>query len=67
LKDEIKLGTGDSHLLILATQEAEVRRIKVRSQPKESSSGPCLEKPITKKGLAEGSSSKNTCLASIKP
>jgi hypothetical protein len=36
--------------IILATQEAEIRRITVRSQPPANSSGdPILKKPITKK------------------
>jgi hypothetical protein len=40
--------------VILATQEAEVRRITVQSQTWENSSRhPYFEKPITKKGLVE--------------
>jgi hypothetical protein len=44
----------DSHLwlmpLILATQEAEIRRIVVQSQHSNSLRDPILKKPITKKG-----------------
>jgi hypothetical protein len=38
--------------VILATQEAEIRRIVVQSLGKEFKR-PYLEKPITKKGLVE--------------
>jgi hypothetical protein len=38
--------------VIPATQEAEIRRISVRSQPRENSSrDPVSKKPFTKKGL----------------
>jgi hypothetical protein len=38
-------------LVILATQEAEIRRITVGSQPPANNSGdPISEKPTTKKG-----------------
>jgi hypothetical protein len=40
--------------VILATQEAEIRRIMVQSQPQANSSGnPLLKKFHQKKGLAE--------------
>jgi hypothetical protein len=40
--------------IILATQEADIRRIEVRSQPQANrSQDPILKKPITKKGLVE--------------
>jgi hypothetical protein len=40
--------------VILATQEAEIRRITVQSQPQANSSrDPILKKPATKKGLVE--------------
>jgi hypothetical protein len=40
--------------VILATQEAEIRRNEVQSQPRANSSqDPILEKPITNKGLVE--------------
>jgi hypothetical protein len=40
--------------VILATQEAETRRITVRSQPQANSSqDTILKKPFTKKGLVE--------------
>jgi hypothetical protein len=38
--------------VVLAMQEAEIRRIMVRSQPQANSSqDPILKKPFTKKGL----------------
>jgi uncharacterized protein YaiL (DUF2058 family) len=37
--------------IILATQEAEIRRIKVQSQPGQITHEPYLEKPSTKIGL----------------
>jgi hypothetical protein len=40
--------------IILATQEAEIRRMVVQSQPPVNNSGkPNLKKAITKKGLVE--------------
>jgi hypothetical protein len=40
--------------VILATQEAEIRRIAVQSQPGQKKfARPCLEKPFTKIGLVE--------------
>jgi hypothetical protein len=51
--------------VILVTQEAEIRKIEVLSQPRENTSqDPFLKKPITKTGLGSGSSGKSTCLAS---
>jgi hypothetical protein len=41
-----------AHICNLATQEAEIRRIAVQSQPGQIMS-PYLEKPITKKGAGE--------------
>jgi hypothetical protein len=54
--------------LILAAQEAEIRRIVVPSQPwANSSQNPTMKKPITKKGWWSDSSSKSAYLASVKP
>jgi hypothetical protein len=39
--------------VILATQEAEIRRIMVQSQPKSSLQNPILKKTHHKKGLVE--------------
>jgi hypothetical protein len=39
--------------VILATQEAEIRRTKVRSHPQQMSIRPYLEKNHHKKGLVE--------------
>jgi hypothetical protein len=39
--------------VILATQEAEIRRIVVQSQPQASSQDPFSKKPFTKVGLVE--------------
>jgi hypothetical protein len=40
--------------VILATQEAEIRRIKFQSHPQANSSGdPILRNPLHKKGLVE--------------
>jgi hypothetical protein len=40
--------------IILATQEAEIRRMVIRSQPRKSSARPYLEKkPITKIALVK--------------
>jgi hypothetical protein len=36
--------------LILATQEAEIRKILVQSKPRKIAGDPILKKPITKKG-----------------
>jgi hypothetical protein len=41
-------------LAILATQEAEIRRIKVQSQPRQIVHETILKTPITKQGLVEG-------------
>jgi hypothetical protein len=50
------------------TQEAEIRRIVVPSQPwANSSQNPTMKKPITKKGWWSDSSSKSAYLASVKP
>jgi hypothetical protein len=58
-----QLGNGKSEFVpsllgvmpvILATQEAEIRRIAVRSQPRQMVPlDPISKKPITKKGLVE--------------
>jgi hypothetical protein len=58
--------------VILATQEAEIRRIEVQSQPEANRSEtvvqkPYLEKTHHKKGLVEWLKQWNTCLASMKP
>jgi hypothetical protein len=55
--------------VILATQEAEIRRIAVRSQSWENSlKDPILKIPIAKKKKLMGSSSgKSTFLASVRP
>jgi hypothetical protein len=39
--------------VILATQEAEIRRIMVHNQPRQIVRRPYLEKPFTKIGLLE--------------
>jgi hypothetical protein len=39
--------------VILATQEAEIRRIAVRSQSRQIAVRPYLEKTLHKKGLVE--------------
>jgi hypothetical protein len=39
--------------VILAVQEAEIRRIMAQSQPRQTVRDPILEKPIAKKGLLE--------------
>jgi hypothetical protein len=47
--------------VILATQEVEIRRIVVRSQPKANSlQDPISRKPITKKGWREALSSNTS-------
>jgi hypothetical protein len=42
--------------VILATQDAEIRRIVARSQPGNSLWNPILKKKITEKGWCSGSS-----------
>jgi hypothetical protein len=43
-----------SEVILLVTQEAEMRRMEVQSQPQANSLwDPILKKPITKKGLVE--------------
>jgi hypothetical protein len=42
-----------THAYILATQEVEIRRISVQSQPQQLFSRPYLENTHHKKGLAE--------------
>jgi hypothetical protein len=39
--------------IILVTQEAEIRRIEVPSQPRPALQDPIWKNPITKKGLVE--------------
>jgi hypothetical protein len=39
--------------VILATEEAEIRRIEIRSQPQASSQDPVRKKTYHKKGLVE--------------
>jgi hypothetical protein len=47
--------------VILATQEAEIRRIAIQSQPWANNlQDPISKKPITKKGLC------STCLANVR-
>jgi hypothetical protein len=41
--------------VILATQEAEIRRIAIQSQPREIFGRPYLRKPFRKKGWWGGS------------
>jgi hypothetical protein len=50
--------------VILAAQEAEIRKIKVQDQPRKIER-PCLKNSQHKKGLAEWC--KSACLASVKP
>jgi hypothetical protein len=54
--------------VILATQEADIRRTTVQSQPQANSSwDPVLKIPITNKGWWSGSSGKSAYLASVRP
>jgi hypothetical protein len=56
--------------IILAIQEAEIRRIVVTSQPWASSLPQepiSKKKKITKMDWQSGPSSKSTCLASVRP
>jgi hypothetical protein len=63
--------------IILATQEAEIRRIVAQSQPKQivlktlsqtnKQTNKQTKKPITKKGLVEWLKWYRVCLASEKP
>jgi hypothetical protein len=43
-------GTGGSHLLILATQEADIRRIAVQSQPRQIVCKTLSRKTLSQKG-----------------
>jgi hypothetical protein len=53
--------------VILATQEAEIRRITVQSQLGTNSlQGPISKNPSQKKGCRSGSSGKSGCLASTR-
>jgi hypothetical protein len=53
--------------IIIATQEAEIRRITVLNQPRTNSSWDRISKsPITKWGWWSGSSSRSACLASVR-
>jgi hypothetical protein len=49
-KTSILVGSLWLRPIILAIQEAEIRRITVRRQPRANSSRPYLEKTITEKG-----------------
>jgi hypothetical protein len=51
--------------VILATWEAEIRRIVVQDQP--SSQDPILKNTQHKKGLADWLKWQSTCLASVRP
>jgi hypothetical protein len=54
--------------VILATQEAEIRRIMVGSQPEQTVEKPYLKKDkITSKGWRSALGSKIACLASVRP
>jgi hypothetical protein len=56
VKRVLKAGCWWLTPAILATQEAEIRRITVQSQPRANSSqDPILKIPITKKGCWSGS------------
>jgi hypothetical protein len=53
--------------MILAPQDAEIRRIWVPRQPQANSSrDPISKTPITKKNWLSGLSGKSTCLASMR-
>jgi hypothetical protein len=61
------LGTGGSPV-ILATKEAEIRKIKVRSQPRGSSWETLSRRiPITKKDWQGDSSDKEHLLSKCEP
>jgi hypothetical protein len=47
------LGTSDSYTIILATQEAEIRRITVQSQPGQTVHGTLSQKTLHKNSAGE--------------
>jgi hypothetical protein len=56
--------------VILATQEADIRRITIWSQPRQIVQEPLFQKKkkkITKRAGGEAEAGKSTCLGSMRP